>query len=233
MTVEFAIRLPGPDHRKDTHVWLPIDSKFPQEEYAKLQDAAQSGDADEVHSATTALIKVIKHTAKELRDHHLNPPKTTDFAIMFLPTEGLYAEVLRQPGLIEELQQTYRIVAAGPTTLAAILNSLRMGFRTFVIEQRATEVWKVLAAVKTEFCQFGEALDKIKSQLNTAKTTIEETGVRTRAMERKLENVEHLPPDAADELLRLRNGEDSNGDELEDSVSQGNGAHEGDETHEV
>jgi DNA recombination protein RmuC len=179
------------------------------------------------------LIKVIKHSAKELRDHHLNPPKTTDFAIMFLPTEGLYAEVLRQPGLIEELQQTYRIVPAGPTTLAAILNSLRMGFRTFVIEQRATEVWKVLAAVKTEFRQFGEILDKIKSQLNTAKTTIEETGVRTRAMERKLEDVEHLPPDAADELLRLRNGEDSNGDEMEDSVSQGNGAHEGDETHEV
>jgi len=232
-TVEFAIRLPGPDHRKESHVWLPINSKFPQEEYAKLQEAAESGDSDEVHSATTALIKVIKHSAKELRDHHLNPPKTTDFAIMFLPTEGLYAEVLRQPGLIEELQQTYRIVAAGPTTLAAILNSLRMGFRTFVIEQRATEVWKVLAAVKTEFRQFGEILDKIKSQLNTAKTTIEETGVRTRAMERKLEDVEHLPPDAADELLRLRNGEDSNGDEMEDSVSQGNGAHEGDETHEA
>jgi DNA recombination protein RmuC len=233
VTVEFAIRLPGPDHRKDAHVWLPIDSKFPHEEYAKLQEAAESGDGDDVHSATTALVKAIKHSAKELRDHHLNPPKTTDFAILFLPTEGLYAEVLRQPGLIEELQQTYRIVAAGPTTLAAILNSLRMGFRTFVIEQRATEVWKVLGAVKTEFRQFGEVLDKIKSQLNTAKTTIEETGVRTRAMERKLEHVEHLPPDAADELLKLRNGDDSNSDEIDDPVTHGNGAHEGDETHEV
>jgi len=233
LTVEFAIRLPGPDHRRDTCVWLPIDSKFPQEEYAKLLEAAESGDGDGVHKATTALVKAVKHSAKELRDHHLNPPKTTDFAIMFLPTEGLYAEVLRQPGLIEELQQNYRIVASGPTTLAAILNSLRMGFRTFVIEQRATEVWKVLAAVKTEFRQFGEVLDKIKSQLNTARTTIEETGVRTRAMERKLEDVEHLPPDAADEILKLRNGEDSNDDQIEDSVSQGNGAPEGDETHEA
>ncbi len=232
-TVEFAIRLPGTDHRKDSHVWLPIDSKFPQGEYAKLQEAAECGDSDKVHRATTELVKVIKHSAKELRDHHLNPPKTTDFAIMFLPTEGLYAEVLSQPGLIEELQQTYRIVAAGPTTLAAILNSLRMGFRTFVIEQRATEVWKVLGAVKTEFRQFGEVLDKIKSQLNTAKTTIEETGVRTRAMERKLEHVEQLPPDAADELLKLRNGDNSEDVALEDALGQENGTHEGDETHEA
>ncbi|NIO11491.1 MAG: DNA recombination protein RmuC [Deltaproteobacteria bacterium] len=232
-TAEFAIKLPGPDHRRDTCVWLPIDSKFPHDEYSKLLQAAESGDGDEVHNATSHLVKAIKHAAKELRDHHLNPPKTTDFAIMFLPIEGLYAEVLRQPGLVEDLQQNYRVVAAGPTTLAAILNSLRMGFRTFVIEQRASEVWKVLAAVKTEFHQFGEVLDKIKSQLNTARSTIEETGARTRAMERKLEDVEQLPPDAADEILKLRDLGNGNGVEMEDTVAHGNGVHEGDEPNKA
>ncbi len=207
-SVEYAIRLPGPKSAPEADVWLPIDSKFPQEDYVRLQEAADRSDPDAVLSAVDSLIRAIRVAARDIRDKYINPPKTTDFAIMFLATEGLYAEVIRQPALVDELSRTFRVVVAGPTTLSALLSSLRMGFQTLAIEQRASEVWNVLAAVKTEFGKFGEVLDKVKKQLSTATKTIEETGVRTRAMERKLRSVEELPAAVASEVLALpTNGE--------------------------
>jgi DNA recombination protein RmuC len=201
--VEFAIRLPGATDEPDQCVWLPIDSKFPQEDYLRLVDASENGDVAAVQQAQSALIRSIQDSAKEVSSKYLNPPLTTDFAILFLPTEGLYAEALRHPGLVERLQREHRIVVAGPTTLAAVLNSLRIGFRTLAIEQRSSEVWKVLGAVKHEFGKFGGVLDKVKRQLETAGRTIDETGRRTRAMERKLRSVEELPADATTEMLDL------------------------------
>ena len=201
--VEFAIRLPGSKDEPNTCVWLPIDSKYPQEDYLRIQEAADRGDADATQKASDALARAIKVAAQDISGKYLCPPRTTDFAIMFLATEGLYAEVLRHPSLVEELQTRYRVVIAGPTSLAAILSSLRMGFQTLAIEQRAVEVWKVLGAVKTEFGKFGDVLDKVKKQLNTASRTIEETGVRTRAMERRLRTVESLPEDEASGVLEL------------------------------
>ncbi|MCH9646715.1 MAG: DNA recombination protein RmuC [Deltaproteobacteria bacterium] len=201
--VEFAIRLPGPSGEGGPSVWLPIDSKFPQEDYLRLLEAAETADAEGVQRASVALARAVKVAAREIRDKYLNPPQTTDFALMFLPTEGLYAEVLRQSGLLEELQQTYRVVVAGPTTLTAVLSSLRMGFRTLALEERASEVWQVLAAVKTEFGKFGAVLDKVKKQLGTASRTLDETGVRTRAMERRLREVESLPSREAAAVLGL------------------------------
>ena len=202
-SVEYAIRLPGQDDGHESCVWLPIDSKFPQEDYLRLVDAADTADVDAVQKATAALIRSVHNSAKEIRDKYLNPPGTTDFAIMFLPTEGLYAEVLRQPGQVEKIQQDHRIVVAGPTTLSAILSSLRIGFRTLAIEKRSSEVWKVLSAVKTEFGKFGDVLAKVQRQLNTASNTIEQTGVRTRSMERKLRAVEELPSEEMVEILEL------------------------------
>jgi DNA recombination protein RmuC len=203
-TVEYAVRLPGPKSDPDACVWLPIDSKFPQEDYLRVQEAAEKGDPEAVQRATDALARTVRMAAKDVHDKYVNPPNTTDFGIIFLATEGLYAEVLRQPALVDELLQRYRIVVAGPTTLAAILSSLRMGFQTLAIEQRAAEVWKVLAAVKTEFAKFGAVLDKVGRQLKTASRTIEETGVRTRAMERRLRSVEQLPEDEARRILELQ-----------------------------
>lgn len=205
--VEYAVRLPGPDDAPDTCMWLPIDSKFPQEDYQRLVDAADEGDAEGVKEATASLIRALKTCAKDVRDKYLNPPRTTDFAIMFLPTEGLYAEGLRQPGLVDELMRTYRVVVAGPTTLAAILSSLRLGFRTLAIEKRSSEVWQILAAVKTEFGKFGDVLERLKRQLNTATQTVEQTGVRTRAMERKLREVEQLPEAESEQVLQLGEAE--------------------------
>lgn len=202
-SVEYAIRLPGGDDEPESCVWMPIDSKFPQEDYLRLVESADAADADGVQKATAALIRSIHNSAKEIRDKYIDPPKTTDFAIMFLPTEGLYAEVLRQPGQVEKIQQDYRIVIAGPTTLSAILNSLRVGFRTLAIEKRSSEVWKVLAAVKTEFGRFGDVLGRVKRQLKTASNTIDQTEVRTRAMERKLRGVEKLPAEGTTEILEL------------------------------
>ncbi len=202
-SVEYAIRLPGGDDDPESCVWMPIDSKFPQEDYLRLAESADAADAEGVQKATAALIRSIHNSAKEIRDKYIDPPKTTDFAIMFLPTEGLYAEVLRQPGQVEKIQQDYRVVIAGPTTLSAILNSLRVGFRTLAIEKRSSEVWKVLAAVKTEFGRFGDVLGKVKRQLKTASSTITQTEVRTRAMERKLRAVEELPAEATTEVLEL------------------------------
>jgi DNA recombination protein RmuC len=202
-SVEYAIRLPGQNHDPESCVWMPIDSKFPQEDYLRLVEAADTADGDAVQKATAALLRSVHSSAKEIRDKYLNPPATTDFAIMFLPTEGLYAEVLRQPGQVEKIQQDYRIVVAGPTTLSAILSSLRIGFRTLAIEKRSSEVWKILAAVKTEFGKFGHVLTTVKRQLNTASNTIEQTGVRTRAMERKLRAVEELPSEKTTRILEL------------------------------
>ncbi|MFO7712901.1 DNA recombination protein RmuC, partial [Desulfosarcina sp.] len=195
--------LPGPKDDPENCVWLPIDSKFPQEDYIRLQDAADKADPEGVQAASDALARAVRAAAKEIHDKYVNPPGTTDFAIMFLATEGLYAEVLRQPALVDDLQRRFRIVLAGPTTLVAILSSLRMGFQTLAIEQRTSEVWRVLGAVKTEFGKFGEVLDTVKRQLDTASRTIEQTGVRSRAMERKLRSVAQLPEAEASDLLSL------------------------------
>ena len=201
--VEFAIRLPGTGSEANANVWLPIDAKFPQENYQRLIDATEKADSENVDQSLKALTRDIENSAKDISKKYIEPPATTDFAVLFLPTEGLYAEALRQPGLLEKLQDTYRVVVAGPTTLSAILNSLRMGFRTLAIEKRSSEVWQVLAAVKTEFGKFGDVLDKVKRQLETASGTIDETGVRTRAMEKKLREVEALPEEKSKELLKL------------------------------
>lgn len=201
--VEFAIRLPGAKDDPGSQIWLPIDSKFPQEDYLRLQDAADKADSAAIQSASDALARAVRIAAKDIHDKYVAPPATTDFAIMFLATEGLYAEVLRMPALVEELQQRYRVVVSGPANLVAILSSLRMGFQTLAIEKRASEVWRVLGAVKTEFGKFGDVLDKVQRQLNTASQTIEQTGVRTRALERKLRHVEQLPDAEASALLAL------------------------------
>ncbi|MDQ8159577.1 MAG: DNA recombination protein RmuC [Gemmatimonadota bacterium] len=201
--VEFAVRLPGPLDDPAACVWLPIDSKFPQEDWLRLQDASDHGDVAAVQAASEALMRTVRGSAKEIHDKYVHPPASTDFAIMFLATEGLFAEVLRHPSVVSDLQQQYRIVVAGPTTLAAILTSLRMGFQTLVVEQRAAEVWRVLGAVKTEFGKFGDVLDKVQRQLHTASRTIEETGQRSRAMEKKLRSAERLPDEEAAIVLEL------------------------------
>ena len=218
--VEFAVRLPGRLDDPSSSVWLPIDSKFPQEDYLRLQEAADQGDSDGVQKAADALGRTLKGEAQKIQEKYLDPPGTTDFGIMFLATEGLYAEALRQPGLVSELQQKNRIVVAGPTTLAAILSSLRMGFQTLAIEKRASEVWEVLGAVKTEFGKFGDVLDKVEKQLGTASRTIEQAGVRTRAMERKLRSVEQMPESDSREVLGLSSGGDEEPDLLEDQVDE-------------
>ncbi|MBT3429199.1 MAG: DNA recombination protein RmuC [Proteobacteria bacterium] len=201
--VEFAIRLPGRSDDPNDCVWLPIDSKFPQEDYIRLTEASESADAEAVAQSTRELMRSVTQSAKTIAEKYLNPPHTTDFAVLYLPTEGLYAEVLRQPGMVSQLQQDYRVVVSGPTTIAALLNSLRLGFRSLAIEQQASEVWQVLAAVKTEFGKFGEVLDKVKKQLATASNTIDQTQTRTRAMARKLHKVEQLPSGESDELLEF------------------------------
>jgi len=206
--VEYAVRLPGPRDEPGSCVWLPIDSKLPQEDYLRIQDAADLGDAEATRQATEALARAIRLAAQDIHRKYVKPPHTTDFAVMFLGTEGLYAEAVRQPALVDELQQRYRIVVAGPSTLAALLSSLRMGFQTLAIEQQAVEVWRVLGGVKTEFGKFGQVLDKVKRQLDTASRTIDETGVRTRAMERKLRIVEQLPEADAERVLELAAADD-------------------------
>lgn len=191
--VEFAIRLPGPGSDLDTVVWLPIDSKFPQEDYQRLVDAQEAADKELAEKSVKSLETRIKASAKEIKEKYIDPPNTTDFGIMFLPVEGLYAEVLRRPGLCDTLQREYRIVVTGPTTLAALLNSLQMGFRTLAIEKRSSEVWELLGMVKTEFGKFGEVLAKTKKKLQEASNTIEKAEVRSRAIERKLKKVQEIP----------------------------------------
>ena len=201
--VEFAVKLPGSKDGLGDSLLLPIDSKFPTEDYQRLQDALDQADQEAAKKSLNAFLRTVRHSAKEIQSKYINPPTTTDFAVMFLATEGMYAEVLRQPGLLEEIQHDYRIVIAGPTTITAILTSLRMGFRTLAIEKQASEVWQILAAVKTEFGKFGDVLDKVKKQLNTASRSIEQTGTRTRAMERKLSSVERLSEEDSAQVLGL------------------------------
>ncbi|GAB2911074.1 DNA recombination protein RmuC [Paraburkholderia jirisanensis] len=201
--VEFAIKLPGRSsvNGVDVPVWLPIDAKFPREDYERLIDAQERADPVAVEEASRALEARIRAEARTISEKYVAPPHTTDFALLFLPTEGLYAEVLRRPGLTDLLQRDYRVTVAGPTTLTALLNSLQMGFRTLAIEQRSSEVWQVLGAVKTEFSQFGDVLARTKAQLETVTRSIEKAEVRTRAMNRKLRDVEALPGEEAKELL--------------------------------
>ncbi len=193
--VEFAIRLPGLATGEDEQrpVWLPIDAKFPLEDYQRLLDAQERADPAALETAIKALEVRLRDEARKIRDKYVEPPYTTDFAILYLPTEGLYAEALRRPGLVDSLQRDLRICIAGPTTLAALLNSLQMGFRTLAIERRSSEVWAVLGAVKTEFGKFGEALELTRRKLEQASRSIESAGVRTRQIERKLKGVEALP----------------------------------------
>ena len=191
--VEFAIKLPGQAADKEKIVWLPIDSKFPQEDYQRLMDAEEAADIELAEKHIKNLEIRVKAEAKHIKEKYLEPPHTTDFGIMFLPVEGLYAEVLRRPGLCDTLQREHRIVVTGPTTLAALLNSLQMGFRTLAIEKHSSEVWQLLGVVKTEFGKFGDVLAKTKKKLREAGETIDKAEVRTRAIARKLREVQEVP----------------------------------------
>ena len=197
--VEFAIRMPGQDEGE--HVYLPIDAKFPVEDYQRLLDAQEIADADAAAAAGRALETRVREEAKRIHSKYVSPPHTTDFAVLYLPTEGLYAEVIRRPGLFEHLQRDHRVTVAGPTTLSALLNSLQMGFRTLAIAKRSSEVWKILGAVKNEFGKFGVVLDKTRKQLDAARNSIDNAGVRTRAIERTLRKVESLSGESSQELL--------------------------------
>jgi DNA recombination protein RmuC len=198
--VEFALRLPGPGD-DGTPLWLPMDAKFPREDYERLLDAHERADTAGVEVAAKALEARLRLEARSIHDKYLEPPFTTDFAILFLPTEGLYAEALRRPGLVEALQREWRVVLTGPTTLLALLNSLQMGFRTLALEKRSAEVWQVLGAVKTEFAKFGDVLAKTRKKLDEAASQIGQAEVRSRAMARTLKGVEALPEAQALALL--------------------------------
>jgi len=204
--VEFAIKLPGRGGAGDQPVWLPIDAKFPKEDYERLVDASERDDSDGVEEAARQLEGRIKLEARAIQEKYLDPPQTTDFGLLFLPTEGLYAEVLRRPGLADTLQREFRVSVAGPTTLAALLNSLQMGFRTLAIEQRSAEVRILLGAVKTEFGKFGDAIEKVHKKILDAGDSIDKARTRSRAIERKLRSVEELP---AAEATRLLGGEEA------------------------
>jgi DNA recombination protein RmuC len=197
--VEFAIRLPGRD--SEGAVWLPLDAKFPTEDYQRLQEAQEAADPLAVEAAAKALEARIRFEAKTIADKYVAPPATTDFGLLYVPFEGLYAEVLRRPGLFEALQRDYRVTVCGPTTLSALLNSLQMGFRTLAIEKRSSEVWQVLGAVKSEFGKFADVLARTKAQLQTVANSIDQAEVRTRQIERKLKDVEALPGADAAPLL--------------------------------
>lgn len=199
--VEYAVKLPGRGDAKDQIVWLPIDAKFPQEDYARLIDAHDKGDLARAEEAHKQLAFRIKEQARSIRDKYINPPNTTDFAIMFLPTESLFAEALRFPGLCEELQQKYRVTIAGPTTLGALLNSLNIGFKTLVIEKRTSEVWRLLAGVRTQFSKFSELLDQTSKKLTEAGNKIDEASDRSRKIENRLRKVEALPVGESDKIF--------------------------------
>ena len=200
--VEYAIKIPSRDD-SGGHVWLPIDSKFPQEDYIRLCDAAEKADKADVENATKALERRIKDEASTISKLYINVPVTTDFAILFLPTEGLYAEILRRPGLCEELQNKYRVMVCGPTTITAFLNTLRMGFRTIALDKRAAEVWKVLGAAKTQYDNFEMILAKVKKKIDEAGSTIESAQSRNRIILKNLKNVEQLESNEADDLLGI------------------------------
>ncbi len=214
--VEFALKLPGRDGSTDGMVWLPLDAKFPQEDYLRLVDAQEAADVTAAADARKQLDRSVREMAKTIRDKYLDPPHTTDFGVMFLPTEGLYAEVLRLPGLFEVLQRDFKVMVAGPTTLAALLNSLQMGFRTLAIEKRSAEVWNLLGAVRTEFSKFGVILDKTRKKLVEAGNHIDLAATRTRAIERKLRDVQDIPHRESDVILE----EDSEGDESSESMDE-------------
>jgi len=189
--VEFAIKLPGDEN--GAPVWLPIDAKFPMEHYDRLAAAQEKGDPGAVESAIKTLETQLKRCAKDICEKYINPPKTTDFALLFLPSEGLYAEAIRRVGLVQNVQRDCRVTFVGPTTLAALLNSLQMGFRTLAIQKRSSEVWNLLAAVKTEFGKFGESLSAVKEKIDQASRKMEDVDVRSRAITKKLRDVEELP----------------------------------------
>lgn len=199
--VEFAVKLPGRGENLDQVVWLPIDAKFPTEDYQRLLDAQDKVDATAAEEAARQLDIRIKLCAEDIGQKYIAPPFTTDFAILFLPTEGLFAEVIRRPGLSEYVQRECRVVIAGPTTLWSILNSLQMGFRTLAIQKRSSEVWELLAAVKTEWSRYGEVLARVQKKLQEASNTIDDAAVRARVVGRKLKQVEQLPQDQAMLLL--------------------------------
>jgi len=212
--VEFAIKLPGREN-DDKSVWLPMDSKFPTEDYQLLLEAYENGNIALIEEAKKQLSNRIKASAKEIKDKYIDPPNTTDFAIMFLPFEGLYAEVLRI-GLFEMLQRDYKIIITGPTTVAALLNSLQMGFRTLAIEKRSSEVWEVLGAVKAEFNKFGDVLEKTQKKLNEASNVIKQAGVRSRAIQKKLKNVELLPKDEGSQYFLEEDFSEEELDEIDE-----------------
>lgn len=201
--VEFAVKLPGRDGGEQL-VWMPVDAKFPKDVYEQYQDAYEAGDPALIESASRQLEATVKRMARDIHDKYLDPPYTTDFGIMFLPFENIYAEIIRRTSLVEALQKDYKVVVTGPTTLGAILNSLQMGFRTLAIQKRTSEVWTVLGAVKTEFGKFGGLLEKVQKNLQNAGDQLEEVmGKRTRAIERKLRQVEALPQEESSTLLQL------------------------------
>jgi DNA recombination protein RmuC len=196
--VEFAIKMPG----QNQEILLPIDSKFPQESYLRLVDAYEVANKPAIDSNRQELIKAIRKAAADIQAKYINPPYTTDFAILFLPVESLYAEILREPGLAQEIQVTYKVIVTGPTTLSAILNSLQMGFRTLAIQKRSSEVWQILGGIKTEFGKFGELIERTQKKLSEANSELDKlVGARTRAIQRKLKDVEEMPESKISELL--------------------------------
>ena len=207
--VEFAIKLPGDEN--GAPVWLPIDAKFPMEHYERLTAAQESGDSTGVEAAMKILETQLKRCAKDICEKYINPPKTTDFALLFLPSEGLYAEAIRRVGLVQNVQRDCRVTFVGPTTLAALLNSLQMGFRTLAIQKRSSEVWNLLAAVKTEFGKFGDALSAVKDKIDQASRKMEDVDVRSRVITKKLRDVEELPSNPQPMLRNLLPNENDDG----------------------
>ena len=215
--VEFAIKLPGRSEDGEEIVWLPVDAKFPVEDYQRFVDAQEKADAESAEGAAKQLEARIKQCAGDICSKYLNPPKTTDFGILFLPTEGLFAEVIRRTGLVEFVQRECRVVIAGPTTLWALLNSLQMGFRTLAIQQRSGEVWNLLSAVKTEWTKYGDVLAKVQKKIHEASETIEQAQTRTRAIGRKLKDVQELPAAETKAALMVENGGGRSDDETDEA----------------
>jgi DNA recombination protein RmuC len=218
--VEFAVKLPGQGVDKSEIVWLPIDAKFPVEDYQRLIEAQERADLEGIEAAGKDLENRVRSCARDICEKYLAPPSTTDFGILYLPIEGLFAETIRRTGLIEGIQRNYRVIVAGPTTLWSILNSLQMGFRTLAIEKRTSEVWNLLAGVKTEWTKYGEVLDTVQKKLNQASETIEKAKARSRAIGRKLKDVQELPAIEATALLTptllAEEAEPAEGDVLEE-----------------
>jgi DNA recombination protein RmuC len=213
--------LPGQGTDKDETIWLPIDAKFPVEDYQRLIEAQERADVEGVENAGKHLENRVKSCARDISEKYLNPPKTTDFGILFLPIEGLFAEVIRRTGLVETIQRECRVIIAGPTTLWSILNSLQMGFRTLAIEKRSSEVWNLLAAVKTEWTKYGEILEAVERKLHQASDTIEKAKVRTKAIGRKLRDVQELPAADIAALLPKNEVESIESGDTEGDVEDG------------